>query len=367
MSRRISALLAPPFATEIFRGAHVIAIDVLRATTTIATALANGAAGVIPVLDPEDALSLAKRLGRDRVLLCGERDSRLIPGFDLDNSPASYRPEVVGGKTLVFTTTNGTRALRVSGTPASVRAAALVNRRAIADALLRDQGDIVLLCAGVHGRFALEDALGAGALVDALLASNPTLEIDDGARAAALLFRGLSAHLAEAVASAEHAQTLAAAGFAADVPRCAALDTLSVVPTLREGILVSDGAPHREVEGTDAAASIARAIEEELPRFRERHGNEYRVRGNVNGSLLAGALQAFTVVAFRERRGDETVATIADVFEDALAAGAPGAADLVESFLEGSGEWPESWRDTLRRALGARSARLLSAMRVADV
>ena len=96
------------------RGAHVAVVDVLRASTTIAVALANGAAGVIAVAEPEDAIALGNRLGRERVLFCGERDSLRIDGFDLDNSPASFAPPIVAGKTLVMTTTNGTRALRAS-------------------------------------------------------------------------------------------------------------------------------------------------------------------------------------------------------------------------------------------------------------
>jgi 2-phosphosulfolactate phosphatase len=218
----------------------VAVVDVLRATTTIATALANGAPGVIPVLVPEDAVALGQRLGRDRVLFCGERDAVRIEGFDLDNSPASFPPEVVAEKTLVFTTTNGTRALRAVSSAASVRIGALVNRSAVARALAADSPrDIVIVCAGVEGAFALEDAIGAGAIVDALVTLLPDIELHDGARAAALLYRSVADRLTDAIASADHAQTLAERGFAADVTRCAALDTLDVVPTLRDGIFTA--------------------------------------------------------------------------------------------------------------------------------
>ncbi|HTD35285.1 MAG TPA: 2-phosphosulfolactate phosphatase, partial [Candidatus Elarobacter sp.] len=215
------------------RGAHVAVVDVLRATTTIATALAHGAAGVIPVAEPGDAIALANRLGRDRVLLCGERHSVRIDGFDLDNSPASFTPEAVTGKTLLITTTNGTRALRAVATAASVRTAALVNRAAVAAALAREEGDVTIVCAG----FALEDAIGAGALVDGLLQQIPDAELRDGARAAALLYRSVAVRLADAIASADHAQSLAEKGFTDDIARCAELDVLDAVPTLRDGIL----------------------------------------------------------------------------------------------------------------------------------
>ncbi len=237
--RRVDVLLGPPWSADAVRGAHVAVVDVLRATTTIATALAHGAAGVIPVAEPGDAIALANRLGRDRVLLCGERHSVRIEGFDLDNSPASFTPEAVAGKTLLITTTNGTRALRAVATAASVRTAALVNRAAVAGALADEEGDIVIVCAGDANGFALEDAIGAGALVDALLQhpGGDRIDVRDGARAAALLYRGVVGRLTDAIASADHAQSLAGKGFLRDLALSADLDVIDVVPTMRDGIL----------------------------------------------------------------------------------------------------------------------------------
>ena len=105
-----------------------VVIDVLRATSSIVTALDNGAAAIVPVREADEAIAVMRRMGRERVLLCGERKSRLIEGFDLDNSPASYTAERVSGKTLVFTTTNGTRALlEAAHTGTTVYCAALLN------------------------------------------------------------------------------------------------------------------------------------------------------------------------------------------------------------------------------------------------
>jgi 2-phosphosulfolactate phosphatase len=237
VSRSIEVLLAPPWPADLVRGTHVAVVDVLRASTTIAVALANGAAGVIPVAEPGDAIALGHRLGRDRVLFCGERNAERIDGFDLDNSPSSFTPEAIAGKTLIMTTTNGTRALSTVATAATVRTAALVNRTAVADALAHEEGAIAIVCAGDADGFALEDAIGAGALVDTLLTLIGEVELRDGARAAALLYRSIAGRLADAVASSDHAQALSRQGFAHDVTRCAALDTVTVVPTLRDGIL----------------------------------------------------------------------------------------------------------------------------------
>lgn len=375
-ARTVDVLLAPPFTPEAVRGAHVVAVDVLRATTTIAFALANGAAGVIPVLTPEDAIELGRRLGRDRVRLCGERDSVLIAGFDLDNSPASYTRDAVEGKTLVFTTTNGTRALRVASSTASVRAAALVNRAAVADALAAERGPIVVLCAGVHGRFAMEDAIGAGALVDAVLARDPHCDLTDGARAAALLYRSIAARLPDAIASAEHAQALAALGFTGDLTTCAALDVLQVVPVLRDGILVANDAapaapappvPRAPLLGApppaeDAASVLARRVEAELPGFRERHGSEYAVRGHINGALLTGALHAYVAIAFREGSADEALRAIGAGLDDVLAADRAGARNLAEDFLERVVDWQPTQREALRRTLGPDASRVFAHM-----
>lgn len=238
MRREIDVILGPPWAAERVRGKHAVVVDVLRATSTIATALANGAEGVIPVENPEEAVLVGNRLGRERVLLCGERESVKIPGFDLDNSPASFTPAAVAGKTLVMTTTNGTRALRALSAAVSLQTAALLNRAAAARALANEAGDVTIVCAGDDGRFALDDALGAGALVDALIALAGNFELLDGARAAAMLYASAQPRLGDAIASADHATTLARAGFGADVVRCAQLDQFDIVPTLRDGMLV---------------------------------------------------------------------------------------------------------------------------------
>ena len=110
---RIDVLLTPAEAgARSLSGRIVAVIDVLRATSTIVAAMANGARAIVPVAEIEDALRLAKTHGRDNVLLCGERRSRKIEGFDLGNSPLEFTSEAVADKLVVMTTTNGTRACR---------------------------------------------------------------------------------------------------------------------------------------------------------------------------------------------------------------------------------------------------------------
>ncbi|GAC1423109.1 MAG: 2-phosphosulfolactate phosphatase family protein [Candidatus Velthaea sp.] len=242
MLKRIDVAVTPAAVPLGLRGAAVVVIDVLRATTTITRALQNGAAAIIPCLEPEDAVAVRNRVGRDRVLLGGERDSEKINGFDLDNSPSSYVRDIVHGRTIAFTTTNGTRALaRVGHAGASiVLCGALINRSAVVRKIeATDAQEVLLVCAGQDGGFSLEDFLCAGAIADAFLARHPHIVLSDGARAAALTFRTSAGRIADAVASGEHARSLDEKGFRSDILAAATLDVAEVVPVYRNGELVA--------------------------------------------------------------------------------------------------------------------------------
>ncbi len=237
MIRNVDVAVTPAAISARPPAGVAVVMDVLRATSTIATALANGAERVIPVREPDEAIATMKRIGRDRVLLCGERGSRAIAGFDLDNSPASYTADVVRGKTLAFTTTNGTRALiDAARDGAIVYCGALINRRAIVGAL-RD--DVLLVCAGNEGTLSFEDLLCAGAIVAQLYRDDRSVQRSDAARAAMTVYEANAKHLTTAIAFGTHARTLRDAGFAADVAACAQLDVLDVVPIYRDGLITA--------------------------------------------------------------------------------------------------------------------------------
>jgi len=150
-----------------FAGGTAVVIDVLRATTTTAYALAAGAREVIPCLEISDALALAKQFSADDIVLGGERQGVAIEGFQLGNSPEEYTPDQVGGKTVILTTTNGTRALVHARQADEVLAAAFVNAAAVV-ARLSDRERIDILCAGTDGHISEDDVLLAGLLVDRL-------------------------------------------------------------------------------------------------------------------------------------------------------------------------------------------------------
>ena len=214
-------------------GRGVVVVDALRASTTVITALANGAKAVIPAATAEEAVRLASNLEKDGVLLAGERKSLKIEGFALGNSPREMTAAAVGGKTIVLATTNGTPALVAAqggdpvlvGAPANFRALA-----ARARAVLEQRGELVVLCAGRDKQFAVEDGYTAGRLIKAVRRGVKRLELNDAARAAIALTDAV-ATWTEALEGSEAARQLAEADLAEDVRFAAKPDRFTVVPS----------------------------------------------------------------------------------------------------------------------------------------
>jgi 2-phosphosulfolactate phosphatase len=229
--------------TELAGGTAVV-IDVLRATTTIAYALNAGAKEIAPCLTISDALTLAKQFPPGEVVLGGERDGAAIEGFDLGNSPEEYTVERVGGKSVVFTTTNGTHAINRARTADEVLTAAFVNAEAVVRGLL-EREHIHIICSGTDGRIGQEDVLLAGLLVDRLLRSG----IMYRQNAQAITARETWLHsfavpqaigaepldpdrLADELRKGAGAQNLLALGLDADILAAAWLDRFDIVPRL---------------------------------------------------------------------------------------------------------------------------------------
>lgn len=201
----------------------VVVIDVLRASTTIVAALLAGAREVIPVDDVEQAVLSAGQLGKERILLTGERQGLKINGFDLGNSPLDYTPERVSGKTILMTTTNGTRAFRAVSTAHTVVCGTLLNAAGIAEFCQELNMDVTLLCAGTHGRFSMDDAIAAGGIVDAFRNRGIAFQTDDSTETAYELFDLRRTDLRAALEATGHGKRLMELGFADDVAFCAQL------------------------------------------------------------------------------------------------------------------------------------------------
>lgn len=213
----------------------VVVVDVLRATTTIVEALAAGAKGLFPVGSIEEALRLANTLGRDDVLLCGERKCLPIEGFDLGNSPGDFTPERVAGKILVMSTTNGTSAIMGAPGAARVIVGSWLNAGAVVDELVRSGAEPVIVCAGRDRQFGLEDATLAGRIASDVMAARPEAEwqANDGALAAMALVRAY-ADPAALFPLTLAGQAIVAAGLGEDLAFCAQTDRHEAVPVLHD-------------------------------------------------------------------------------------------------------------------------------------
>ncbi len=214
-------------------GRGVVVLDVLRATTTIVAALANGAKAVVPAGSSEEAVRLSANLERDGFLLAGERRCLKIEGFALGNSPVEMTPETVAGKTVFLTTTNGTPALLAAQGGDPVLVGAAVNFSALAararTAFLAS-GDLAIICAGRERQFALEDAYAAGRLIKLVKRSRKRVDLNDAARVA-LAIADDYADWTDALADSAAAHQLTGLDFGEDVAYAAAADRFDVVPT----------------------------------------------------------------------------------------------------------------------------------------
>src|SRR4051794_31521585 len=167
ITRQIDVYLLPALVEPAeLAGETVAGVGVLRGPTTIVQALAAGAIELVPCLDVEEAQKIASDSGPSAIL-GGERGGRQIPGFDLGNSPAEFTPERVAGKTVVFTTTNGTLAMQRCQQARRVLITAFTNMSAVCRELM-DEPQVALICAGTDGHVTREDSLLAGALVTEL-------------------------------------------------------------------------------------------------------------------------------------------------------------------------------------------------------
>jgi 2-phosphosulfolactate phosphatase len=221
-------------------GATVVVADVLRATTTMLAALWSGARAIIPCLEIEDALRVAGSLRGDAVL-GGERGGRRIPGFQLGNSPAEYTPAAVSGKTVVLTTTNGTRALQACRAARRVLLGAFVNISSLVDELARAD-DLVFLCAGTDGQVTCEDVLLAGAAVRELQQRMPGgIDVNDQGQLAGAAWQSMvgalsrTSPLADALRHSRGGLNLRELGFESDIELAAQVDAMPVIGELLPG------------------------------------------------------------------------------------------------------------------------------------
>ena len=212
-------------------------VDVLRASTSVATALGNGARTVIPVEGADEVIMRAREFERSEIRLAGEQKMLPITGFDLGNSPQDFTREAVEGKTILITTTNGTRALLGVQGARDIVIASYVNFTAVLTLMkvaASSNTDIAIICAGEEGSFTLEDAACAGRYVRAIPKRSDSVSVNDAAAASVLIEKKYGDNIAKVFKESSHGQELQEAGFGADLAAAAEVDAYPVVPIYQD-------------------------------------------------------------------------------------------------------------------------------------
>jgi len=216
------------------KGTIVVIIDVFRATSTIAAALNNGAKCVIPVASVEECIAVGKSIPNS--LTAGERDGKVAAGLEFGNSPLEYPRSFVEGKTLVLTTTNGTRLLHMVQDAAEIITGAFLNLDAVCRFLIKERRPVLLACAAWKDRFNLEDTLFAGAVISAV---KEHFNVNcDSVRAASHLYQSSGGLYLDFLKDSSHYRRLSAFGLEKDMEYCTTPNLHSVVPILRGRELV---------------------------------------------------------------------------------------------------------------------------------
>ena len=228
---KLDILFSPVHADELFfTGKTTVVIDVLRASTTIVAALTNGAKEVVPVGTVEFAVKVSGGMFGGQTLLGGERNTKKIEGFALGNSPSEYTREIVGGKTIVFYSTNGSRAIVKAKYSANLFICSFNNLKALAVHLKKLGKDVTILCSGNNNFFSLEDSVCAGMLVSELVNEKKKVSLTDSSAGALTLFKSLGKNILKMLSESEHGQLLIKNGYKDDLQDCAELNSTDIIP-----------------------------------------------------------------------------------------------------------------------------------------
>lgn len=219
---------------EKIRNKVVVVIDMLRATTVITTAIKNGCSKIIPVVEVEEAIEISS-CNRNSYILGGERRALKIEGFDCSNSPLEYSSETVNGKTLIITTTNGTRAIHGSSAAEHIIIGAMINGSAVANRLAELGKDVVFVNAGTYGQFSMDDFICSGYIIDCLL-RRIKAELSDLAFTAQHIYcshKDIESYLQHA----RHFNVLKGLGLEEDLKYCCSKDLTDIVPVYKNGVI----------------------------------------------------------------------------------------------------------------------------------
>lgn len=223
------------------RDKNIVVIDVLRASTTITVALNNGAREIIPVPSVESAVKISGSLFGEVTLRGGERNGKIIEGFNLGNSPREYTEAAVKGKSIIYCTTNGSVAMAKSRYAKILVIASFVNISAVVDFIKAENKDFFIVCAGranSFDNFSLEDSVCAGFIIQKLSQiEGLEIELSDAAKAALALQKTFGKSVLKLLKSTEHGKLLMEIGFGDDLKICAEVDSVPVLPMLTNTVI----------------------------------------------------------------------------------------------------------------------------------
>ncbi len=212
----------------------VVAIDVLRATSAICSAFQHGVGKIIPVSTLDEAIEY-----RDKgFIVAAERKGQIVSGFDLGNSPYSYMDPKYKGKTIVLTTTNGTRAINTAKKVNNLIIGSLVNLDAVCEYLMDQGKSVLLLGSGWKNKFCLEDTICAGAIAEKLLKSGDFHSENDSSIAAKYLYLSASENYFGFLKASSHRRRLRALNLNEDIKYCLTPNQTIVVPIREKNYLV---------------------------------------------------------------------------------------------------------------------------------
>lgn len=228
-------LTAADIQPEKIKDKIVVIIDVLRATSVMITALANGAKAVYPYKDIESVLENSKK--SKSFVLGGERKGLKIEGFDFGNSPLEYTKEAVSGKDMFMTTSNGTRAIENSANGSKkLFIAAFLNVESVVKKILEENDDTVIICSGTDNNFSLDDALCAGEIIRRVKEKNRDIQLTDISLAMKRLAE-TSLGIEETLEGSKHFEYLKTIGFYGDMNHCFTMDMFDIVPEYKTGVI----------------------------------------------------------------------------------------------------------------------------------
>ena len=235
---KINVLYSPQNADDLyFSGKTTVVIDALRASSTIITAIENGAKEVIPVSTVEFAVKVSGGMFGGQTLLCGERNTKKIEGFALGNSPSEYSKKVIEGKSIVFYTTNGSKAILKAKFSENLFISTFNNLTVVAKYLIKLNKSVEILCAGNNNLFSLEDSVCAGRLIREIVFIDSGTILSDSAKGAWALEMEFGKNTIRMLRESEHGEILIKNGFEEDLKYCGILNSSSTIPVLKGNVL----------------------------------------------------------------------------------------------------------------------------------